>query len=201
MTKRTRRNHTPAFKAKVALAAIKGERTLAELAQQFGADRGHRRDRAGAGWLSYGRSQTRRIRSALDELSFAALQTQEVTFHKTHSKLSKAGGNADGQKNTLMPLSAGYLPTSVGREPGFPFFRRAAAGLDQLHALASEGTSAIMRETGQVHDLHLALAGALCRPTFPCVETTSAAGRASTNTAYGCLRGSAHPHICYKISR
>ena len=33
MTKRTRRNHSPAFKAKVALAAIKGERTLAELAQ------------------------------------------------------------------------------------------------------------------------------------------------------------------------
>ena len=32
MTKRTRRNHTPAFKAKVALAAIKGEKTLAELA-------------------------------------------------------------------------------------------------------------------------------------------------------------------------
>ena len=35
MTKRPRRNHTPAFKAKVALAAIKGEKTLAELAQQF----------------------------------------------------------------------------------------------------------------------------------------------------------------------
>ena len=35
MTKRTRRNHTPVFKAKVALAAIKGEKTLAELAQQF----------------------------------------------------------------------------------------------------------------------------------------------------------------------
>ena len=37
MTKRTRRNHTQkaAFKARVALAAIKGERTLAELAQQF----------------------------------------------------------------------------------------------------------------------------------------------------------------------
>ena len=35
MTKRTRRNHTPAFKAKVALAAIKGEKTLAELAQHF----------------------------------------------------------------------------------------------------------------------------------------------------------------------
>ena len=35
MTKRARRNHTPAFKAKVALAAIKGEKTLAELAQLF----------------------------------------------------------------------------------------------------------------------------------------------------------------------
>ncbi len=35
MTKRPRRNHTPAFKARVALAAVKGEKTLAELAQQF----------------------------------------------------------------------------------------------------------------------------------------------------------------------
>jgi transposase-like protein len=35
MTKRTRRNHSPAFKAKVALTALKGEKTLAELAQQF----------------------------------------------------------------------------------------------------------------------------------------------------------------------
>ncbi|SDA99857.1 transposase, partial [Mesorhizobium qingshengii] len=35
MTRRPRRNHSPAFKAKVALAAIKGEKTLAELAQQY----------------------------------------------------------------------------------------------------------------------------------------------------------------------
>ena len=35
MSRRTRRNHSPAFKAKVALAAIKGEKTLAELAQLF----------------------------------------------------------------------------------------------------------------------------------------------------------------------
>ena len=36
MTKRTRRNHAPAFKAKVALAAIKGEKTIAQLADHFG---------------------------------------------------------------------------------------------------------------------------------------------------------------------
>ncbi|WP_238185168.1 transposase, partial [Methylobacterium trifolii] len=35
MSKRARRNHPPAFKAKVALAALRGEKTLAELAQQY----------------------------------------------------------------------------------------------------------------------------------------------------------------------
>ena len=35
MSKRPRWNHSPAFKAKVALAAVKGEKTLAELAQQY----------------------------------------------------------------------------------------------------------------------------------------------------------------------
>ena len=35
MTRRPRRNHTPAFKSKVALAAVRGEQTLGELAQQF----------------------------------------------------------------------------------------------------------------------------------------------------------------------
>jgi transposase len=35
MSRRPRRNHTPAFKAKVALAAIKSDRTLAQLAEQF----------------------------------------------------------------------------------------------------------------------------------------------------------------------
>jgi transposase len=34
MSRRPRRNHTPSFKAKVALAAIKGDRTLAQLAEQ-----------------------------------------------------------------------------------------------------------------------------------------------------------------------
>ena len=30
-----RRNHSPGFKAKVALAALKGDKTVAELSQQF----------------------------------------------------------------------------------------------------------------------------------------------------------------------
>jgi transposase len=35
MNRRLRRNHTPAFKAKVALAAVKGDRTIAQLAEHF----------------------------------------------------------------------------------------------------------------------------------------------------------------------
>jgi len=33
--KRKRRNHSPGFKAKVALAVVRGDRTLAELAEQY----------------------------------------------------------------------------------------------------------------------------------------------------------------------
>ena len=35
MAKRPRRNHSSAFKAKVALAAIKGDKTIVELSEQF----------------------------------------------------------------------------------------------------------------------------------------------------------------------
>ena len=35
MTKRTRRNHSPAFKAKVAVLALRGELTTVELAKKF----------------------------------------------------------------------------------------------------------------------------------------------------------------------
>jgi len=35
MKRGARRNHSAAFKAKIAIAAIKGERTIAEIAEQF----------------------------------------------------------------------------------------------------------------------------------------------------------------------
>ena len=35
MSRRPRRNHSPAFKAKVALAAVQGNETLSELSQRF----------------------------------------------------------------------------------------------------------------------------------------------------------------------
>jgi transposase-like protein len=52
MSRRPRRNHTVTFKAKVARAAIRGDRTLAQLAEQFDVHpnrsyRGKRSSRAG----------------------------------------------------------------------------------------------------------------------------------------------------------
>ena len=35
MSRRSRRTHSPAFKAKVALATVKGDRTIAQLAEHF----------------------------------------------------------------------------------------------------------------------------------------------------------------------
>ncbi len=35
MTRRPRRNHTPVFKSKVALSAVRGEQTLGELSHQY----------------------------------------------------------------------------------------------------------------------------------------------------------------------
>ena len=42
--KRKRRNHSAAFKAKVALAAVKNDKTFAELAQQFDVHRNQIQD-------------------------------------------------------------------------------------------------------------------------------------------------------------
>ena len=33
--RRKRQNHSPSFKAKVAIAAVKGDKTIAELAEQY----------------------------------------------------------------------------------------------------------------------------------------------------------------------
>ena len=67
MNRRPRRNHTPAFKAKVALCAIKGDRTLAELAEQFDVHpnqitRGKRSSRAGQRIFSVAAAATDRCR-------------------------------------------------------------------------------------------------------------------------------------------
>ena len=75
MQRRPRRNHTPAFKAKVALAAIKGDRTLAHNELWIGRAV-HRRQRGGSHLgIRVGTSRIRALGCPIkpDELTFLVI--------------------------------------------------------------------------------------------------------------------------------
>jgi len=79
MTKRKRRNHSPAFKAKVAMAAIRGDRTLAELAEQFDVHPNQIQD-----WK-------KRLMSGAEEVfgERAASESKELDAEKLHAKIGR----------------------------------------------------------------------------------------------------------------
>ena len=80
MTKRKRRNHTSAFKAKVAVAALKGERTLAELAEQYDVHPNQIQD-----W------KTRLVEGAEDVFGGHAVEAEhnEREVEKLHAKIGQ----------------------------------------------------------------------------------------------------------------
>ncbi len=97
MTKRARRTHSPYFKAKVALAASKGEKTLAELAklfdvnpQQITAWKGQLQEGA-AGVFGSGPAATEA--SPVVDLKLLQAKIEELTLEKDFlsGSLSKAG--------------------------------------------------------------------------------------------------------------
>ncbi len=79
MARRARRTHSPAFKAKVALAALKGEKTLAELAKQFDVHPNQI-----TGW----KAQLAEGAAGLFEGSGAAA-TQSVDVQRLHAKIGE----------------------------------------------------------------------------------------------------------------
>lgn len=95
MVRRKRRNHSPTFKAQVAVAALKGDKTLAELAQQFDVHPNQITD-----WKS---QLLERAAHAFGETSGAAAEPDLKTLHAKigqltlendflESALSRAGG-------------------------------------------------------------------------------------------------------------
>ena len=91
MTRRKRRNHASAFKAKVALAAVKGERTLAELAEQFDVHPNQIQD-----W------KKRLVEGAEDVFGVNAVEAQhnEKGVEKRHAKIGQLAMENDFLSNS-----------------------------------------------------------------------------------------------------
>ena len=125
MTRRKRRNHSSAFKAKVALSAVKGERTLAELAEQFDVHPNQIQD-----W------KKRLVEGAEDVFGGNAVKAQhnEQEVEKLHAKIGRLAMENDFLSKVL------GRDRSASAEAGFtsstPCPRRGAASCSMWHARA-----------------------------------------------------------------
>ena len=97
MTSRTRRKHAPAFKAQGALATLKGDKTLAELAQQYEVYPNQ--------ITEWKRSLTERAAQVFGDVSSSASSDPDLT--KLHAKIGRltlendfAGVNFEVQQPT-----------------------------------------------------------------------------------------------------
>jgi len=94
MAQRTRRKHSPAFKAKVALAAIRGGRTLAELAQQFDVHPNQIQD-----WKQQLVAKAKNVFGT----AVADSADQEQVQQKLHAKIGQLAMEKDFLANALGP--------------------------------------------------------------------------------------------------
>ena len=96
MPRRPRRNHSPAFKAKVALAAIKGEKTIAELTEQFDVH---------ANQITQWKSQL--LKSAADVFDVGGSKEPAVDIKTLHAKIGELTLENDFLEGAL--TKAGWL--------------------------------------------------------------------------------------------
>ena len=95
MARRSRRNHSPAFKAKVALLAVRGELTVAELAKKFDV---------------HPNQVTQWKQQLLENVTLAfdgsSVKTEEVDIEKLHAKIGQ------------LTLENDFLEKALGRIGG-----------------------------------------------------------------------------------
>src|SRR4051794_34448924 len=149
MTRRSRRNHSPAFKAKVALAAIKGEKTLAELAQQFGRppepDHGLEGSAPGRGCQGVRVGSQDRAERAAGRRQNPPRQDRGADAHERFSRrCAQQSGTAERQamidRSHELPITSQAKAPNISRS-GVYYRPRAVPAADL----------AIMRRMGELH--------------------------------------------------
>jgi transposase len=95
VARRSRRNHSAAFKAKVALLAVRGELTTAELAKKFDIH-----PNLIAQW------KTQLLENAVSAFDGSSVKTEEVDVEKLHAKIGQ------------LTLENDFLEKALGRVGG-----------------------------------------------------------------------------------
>lgn len=95
MARRSRRNHSPAFKAKVALLAVRGELTITELAKKFDVHPNQITT-----W------KTQLLENAVSAFDGSSAKTEEVDVEKLHAKIGQ------------LTLENDFLEKALGRIGG-----------------------------------------------------------------------------------
>ena len=95
--RRPRRNHSPAFKARVALEALRGEKTLAELAKQFDVHPNQ--------ITSWKNEAVHRLAEVFGE-GAAGSSMDRVKIHDLHAKIGE------------LTVERDFLAGALGRFPG-----------------------------------------------------------------------------------
>ena len=150
MTRRPRRNHSPAFRAKVALEAIKGERTLAELAQRFDVH---------PDLITQWRAQLLEGASGVISAAPAVEAPPAVdvkTLHAEIGELALANDLSSGARGPR-PVCCLSRKAMIDRDHGLSLLRQAKAlGISRgsVHSLprpTSDADLALMRRTCELH--------------------------------------------------
>ncbi|MCL6471979.1 MAG: IS3 family transposase [Firmicutes bacterium] len=146
MTKRPRRNHTAAFKAKVALEALKGEQTLVELSQRF---------QVHQNLITKWKKQL--LDNAQEVFADGRSQETQADVKELHAKIGELTMVNDFLFNSARAHSRPERKEMIDKEYGLPITKQckilklSRSSIYYVPAEVSERDLKLMREIDEIH--------------------------------------------------